>query len=177
MTIVKIIESSFIFKLINRIETFIYLIYGNSFFRVLTKKSWHCLIRCFKNSFLRIINRHGPHLDRTIIHKSTFMSNITTIFRNLSDKTILYSNSSMLNNLVREFKEEMETSGLKTIGIITTTTTLANIYFCFLLDKNIGLFGWAIRILFLAGGISCMVVKNSFNQAKSNSYFLRIFTK
>lgn len=86
---------------------------------------------------------------------------------------IFYLGISSTISLTEDAKEQFVFSPVKMISAIIFTTVVVNTALSFILAKQIGLWGWLMRGLFLFVGISGLSCQADWSTVKKGSVFLR----
>ncbi len=87
------------------------------------------------------------------LDKSKIVKWLINSYKKLQYKTSPFLKTSIINSSIEELKKECHFFRIKTLGIIIVAAVLTNISVSIILKKEIGLFGWIIRGLFLSLGL------------------------
>ena len=93
------------------------------------------------------------------------------------DKIIYYLRTSLTTGLARDTKEQLNSSPVSIIAIMLIITILVNALLLVILQRQLDLWGFLVRILFLltaAAGLSC---EADWSTVKEGSIFLKQFLK
>jgi hypothetical protein len=97
-------------------------------------------------------------------------------YKRAADSALSYSKESECMGLIRETKERFFLTPTKIGGACIVATVSANIVFSRLLDKEIGLFGWITRGLFLLVGLSALFCNLKWEDLKKASLVLKLLS-
>lgn len=126
----------------------------------------------FRYSFLgRIIET--KQTSSKVLENSRIVQYFIRFYKRWKDKIANYSRTSSTVVLVKDTKEGLNFSAVRTVSVIVGTTVIVNAVLSLVLQKQIGLWGWLMRGLFLfvaCAGLSC---KADWSTIKRNSILLR----
>lgn len=88
-----------------------------------------------------------------------------------------YSSLSKIVALIKEIVKEIYRSPLQAGSIIVISAIMVNAALSFLLKREIGLFGWVMRGIFLFVGINGFLCKTDWLILKNNSAILKLTRK
>ena len=127
---------------------------------------------CVRYSFLgRITEIREP--NPALLGNSQAVRYLIDSCKRWKDKVIHYSRTSSTVNLTEDTKEQIVLSPAKTVGIIIVTAILVNGILSIVLQKQIGLWGWLMRGLFLFVGVAGLFCEADWRTVKGSSRFLR----
>lgn len=89
------------------------------------------------------------------------------------DKATRYLVTSLAVILAKDTKEQLNLSPVRVISIIVVIAITVNVILSFFLHKQIGLWGWLIRALFLFVAVSGLFSKADWSTVKRNSVFFK----
>ena len=147
-------------------------IYQNSWIFRLTEAFREKIKVCFRYSFLgRIteISQTGPQA----VNNSQAVQYLINSYKDWKDKLILYSKISATFELAKDTKGKFSSSPTKMPGAVLVAAVLVNTALALGLQKQISLWSWLIRGLFLFAGLSGLFCKADWSTLKGNSVFLR----
>ena len=177
-----LIETSGILNLLKKlcfgyysIEQRVDEIYKNSRTHRLAERLCYWIKVCFSESFLgRIIDIDIAEKDNLVILKnSRFVKWLLRLYRTWENKVRIYLETSATVNLTKEAKKELYFLPVKTFGIIVVTAVPINIFIAIVLNKEIGLLGWAIRGLLLFVGLGGLFCNATWEDIKRTNFFIR----
>lgn len=155
-----------------RIEQMLIDIYYNSQTHRLTKGFREKIKICFRYSFLGRITEERETTPLTL-DNSQVVQYMIDFYKRWKNKIIRYSKISLTVGLAKDTKEELYFSPVRVISIITVTTIMINVVLSIVLQKQIGLWGWLMRVLFLFLGFGGLFCRVDWLTVKKNSVFLR----
>ncbi|MFC1674322.1 hypothetical protein ACFL1K_00285 [Candidatus Omnitrophota bacterium] len=91
------------------------------------------------------------------------------VFMMCKDRVISYSRTSIAINLIKK----IYLSPVQTVSIILIIAILPNIFYNILFNEDIGLWGWALRILLYIVGWGCLFCRAGWEDIKKTSLVLR----
>lgn len=159
-------------KLYLTIEEKIISVYLESFTRRLIKKIKKTIKICFRNSFLGRITEVEQAPPATL-GNSRVVQYLISSYKRWKHKIICYLRPSFTLSLAKDTKEELTSSSVRTTSLIVIITILTNAILFVILQKQIELWSFLIRVLFLfvaTAGLSC---KADWPTIKESSVFLR----
>lgn len=164
------------YKCYNSTEQIItYIFYNSQTYRLLNKFRKRIEI-CFKYSFLeRITEIKQP--NSAALDNSRTAKYLINFYKREKDKMIHYLRTSAALTLAKDTKEDLFRFLGRTVGIITITAVVINIVLCIISQKQIGLWGWLIRGLFLFAGVLGLFCRANWPIVKGSSIFLRKMQK
>ena len=131
----------------------------------------------FRYSFLgRLTDIENPG-NPAILENSGLVNWIIRVYNRSKERTSSYSRGSIIAGNLKILREELQALPVKTGGIIISTAILTNIIFSIFLDKEIGAWGWLLRLLLLSAagaGIFCNV---NWNELKTTSRVINYLNK
>jgi hypothetical protein len=128
---------------------------------------------CFRFSFLGRITDIKAQRHTIVLDNSRTFHCLIYFYKKLKNKIIFYLNTSKAAGLTKEAKEEFYILPVKTIGIIAVAAIIVNITISVILQRNISLWGWFLRALFLFTGISGLFCNAKWPVVKEGSIFLK----
>lgn len=138
----------------------------------LVKPFWEKVKICSKFSFLGRITEIKQASLR-VLDSSRAVRYLIRFYKRWRNKVIHYSKSSSTINLTEDTKNEFILSPAKIIGIVIVTAILANVVLAIILQKQISLWGWLMRGLFLFTGTSGLFCQADWPTVKESSVCLR----
>lgn len=156
----------------SKIEQKLIDIYCNSQTHKLTKSFWEKVKICSRFSFLGRITeaRQRPF---AVLDNSRVMQYLISFYKKHKQKLVHYSKSSLLANVAKDTKEELKFSPARILGIIIITAVAINMLLSLVLQRQISLWGWLMRGLFLLTGASGLFCKADWPAVKKGSILLR----
>ena len=152
-------------------------IYYNSHSYRLLKGFWEKIKICFRYSFLGKITAIEQEKAFVSLTHSRTVQYLINFYQRWIDKIINYSRASLTTESAKYTKEEFRLSPMKITSTIVVTAIIVNVALSIVLQKQIGLWGWLLRGLFLfvgVGGISCGA---DWPTVKRNSAILKTMLK
>ena len=133
---------------------------------------WEKIKICFRYSFLGRITEI-KEINLAVLDNSRAVRCLICFYKRWRDKIIHYSKTSSTVNLAEDTKEQFVLSPAKLISIIIVTAILVNVALSIILHKQIGLWGWLMRGLFLFAGVSGLFCQADWPTIKKSSILLR----
>lgn len=147
-------------------------IYQNSHLFRMTEVFWEKIKVCLRYSFLGRITQPWQGGSGTL-DNSRFAQYLVNFFKRRKDRLIHYLKTSLMVVLAGDTKEQLNLSPVRIISIITLTAITVNVALSIMLQKQIGLWGWLMRGLFLFAACAGLFCKADWPTIKHNSLFLR----
>ncbi len=148
-------------------------IYRNSQTHKLISRFWERIKVSFRFSFLgRITNIKGEG-NAAVLDNSKTVQYLSDFYKRWRDKVIYCINASKAVSLAKRSEEEFYILPVKTIGIIVVVTVVTNVALSIILGREITLWGWLMRGLFLFVGAPGLFCKADWPIVKGNSIILR----
>ena len=179
MTLRKISDASIVislfryfYKWYGYIENKLMGIFHNSQTYRLAKGFYGGVKICFRYSFLGRITETRQTASG-ILDNSRTVRSLINYYNKWNDKIIHYFKASSTIDLAKNTKEQLDSSPVKIISIIIVTAITINVLLSIALQKQIGLWGWLMRALFLFGAVSGLFCKANWQTIKRSSVCLR----
>lgn len=171
-TSIAISLSRYLFELYSNIEQKLIGIYQDSETRRLAKGHCDRLKICFRYSFLGRITEKKQTTTWGLNNSQTiqYLINIYIRCKNWIIQSFI---SSSTFNLAKNIKKQLPFSPLKRISIIIVAAITVNVILSITLQKQIGLWGWLMRGLFLFVGVTGLFCKADWPAVKRSSIILR----
>ncbi len=147
-------------------------VYLESFTYRLIKKMNETIKACFRYSFLGRITEI-KEAEPTLLDDSRAVQYLIHFYRRWKYKITHYSGNSLGAKLVKDAKEELFFSFVRMISLIIIITILVNAVLSVILQKQIGLWSFFIRVLFLFAGAAGLSCHADWPTVKKSSVFLR----
>ena len=154
------------------LEQRISYIYHNSQTHSLISGFWQKTKTCFRYSFLGMITE-TEEANPVVLDDSRAVHYLISFYKRWKDKITCYLRTSLTIGLAKDTKEQLNLSPVKLISIIVVTTIMVNVFCSIVLQKQIGLWGWLMRVLFLFAGAAGLSCQADWPVLKENSVFLR----
>ncbi len=140
----------------------------------------HRLINIFRER-IKIYSRHSLPGKLTEINETTLIDlsssrmiqRLTHFNQKLKLKKLHYLGSSSVLSLIKREKKKPIFSSVRKISIIAIITITINVVFSFVLNKQIGLWGWLMRGVFLFLAITGLFCRASLSTAIKSSLLLK----
>jgi len=161
-----------LFRWYGQIEQRVDFIYLNSQTFRLTKRVLESIKACFRYSLLgRIteIKEENPE----ILGNSRAVQYLIDSYKGWKDKVIYYSKTSSTISLAKDTQRELYLSPVRIISLIVVIAILVNVALSVILQKQIELWGFLIRVLFLFAGTAGLSCEADWPAVKESSIFLR----
>ena len=179
----KIVDKSIsIFLIVNsykwysHLRQLIYCIYQNSKLFRLISGFFKIIKICFRYSFLgRISEIKQPSSDA--LAKSRAVRFLSHFYKKRKDKTIQHLKFSTVFKLTKDTKKNRYFAPMTTLSIIILTAVFINVLLSIAISRQINLWGWLIRGIFLLVGLVCLLCKTNWLTIKKSSMFLRKLDK
>lgn len=147
-------------------------IYHNSQVFRLAKGFRARIIICFRDSFLGRITETGQISSR-VLDNSKLVQYLFNSYKKWKVKIIQLHQFSSTADLAKDTKEDLYSFPVRIISIIVIIAVTINVIFSFVLQKEISLWGWLIRGLFLVAAFFGLFCKEDWQTIKKNSVFLK----
>jgi len=159
-------------KLAQRIR---YIYHNSQIYRRLNKFQEKTNV-CFRYSFLgRIVKRDQANFE--VLDNSRIIQYLANTYKRCKDKIIHHSKVSATLEVVKDTKEQLKVAPARIGGTILISMLLVNITLSFVLDKQIGAWGWLARSYFLFVAMASLFCKADWSVLKENSVLLRKIRK
>jgi len=147
-------------------------VYLNSFSYCLFRKIVAAIKIGFKYSFLgRVTEIREP--NAVVLDNSRVARYSIDFYKRWKDEIIHYSKTSSTISLAKDTKEELIFSLVRMISSIIIITILVNAILFVILQKQMGLWSFLIRVLFLFVGTAGLSYEADWSMVKKSSIFLR----
>ncbi len=147
-------------------------IYHNSQVFRLAKGFWARIKICFKYSFLGRITE-TKQISSRILDNSKLVQHLFNSYKKWKEKIIQLLRFSSTAHLAEDTKKDFFSFPVRTISTILITAVTINVIFSLVLQKEISLWGWLIRGLFLLVAVSGLICKADWQTIKKNSIFFK----
>lgn len=127
---------------------------------------------CFRYSFLGRITE-TEQTSSGVLDKSRTVQNLINLYLRWKDKIIRSLKASSTIKLAKGTKKELYFSPMKIISIIIITAITINIFLSIVLQKQIGLWGWLMRGLFLLAAVLSLFCTKDWSTVKKSSIILK----
>ena len=154
------------------LEQRISYMYHNSQTHRLAKGLWEKIKICFRYSFLGRITEI-KEADSLALDNSRAVRYSINFYKRWKDEVIHYSKTSSTIKLAKDTKEELYFSSVKMISLIIIITILVNAILFVILQKQMELWSFLIRALFLFVGTAGLSCSADWPTVKKGSVFLR----
>ena len=138
----------------------------------LTKRFWEKAKVCFRYSFLGRITEI-KEANPALLDNSRAVRYSMNFYKRWKDEVIHYSKTSSTIKLAKDTKEELYFSSVKMISLIIIITILVNAILFVILQKQMELWSFLIRALFLFVGTAGLSCSADWPTVKKGSVFLR----
>ena len=179
MKLNKISETSIVvslfkyfYKCYSRIEQRVNYIYSNSQIAGFLSIFWEKTKLCFRYSFLGRITQI-KEANPALLDNSRAARYLINFYKRWMNRIIRHSKTSSTVSLAKDTKEELYFLPVRMIGIIVVVAIVVNVFLSLVLQKEIGLWGWLMRGLFLFAGVSGLFCQADWPAIKKSSIFLR----
>ena len=156
------------------VEEKISSVYLNSFTHRLIARAAESIKVGFKYSVFGRLTEINENVSRNFFETSRTIKILLNWIRNLKNKAMGFSTTSGFVISSRDMKHTFILRPLKVGGIIVITTIMTNLFLSIILQKQITLWGWLMRVLFLFIGIGGLFCNIDWPTLKTSSIF---FTK
>ena len=127
---------------------------------------------CFRYSFLGRISE-TKQTSSGAYNRSWTVQYLINCYKRWKDKAMCYLRTSLAILLAKNTKKILYFSPVRIISIIVVIAVITNVFLSIVLQKQISLWGWLMRGLFLFSGVVCLFCKADWVAVKSNSIILR----
>ena len=162
----------YLYRWYSRLKQRINNIYHNSKTYRFPKRFWERLKVFFRYSFLGRISE-TRQTTSGILDSSRVVQYLINLYKRGKDKATRYLRTSIVIILGKDTKEQLNISPMRVISIIVVTAITVNVVLSIALQKQIGLWGWLMRGLFLFAAVSGLFCKADWPTVKRNSVLLR----
>ena len=162
----------YFYKCYGRIEQRTGNIYHNSQIAGFLNVFWEKTKICFRYSFLGRITE-VRQISPAVLDNSLVVQYLTNFYKRFKDKITNYLKTSLTVGLVKDTKEELYFLPVRMIGIIVVIAIVVNIFLSLILQKQIALWGWLMRGLFLFVAVSGLFCMADWLAIEKSSIFLR----
>ena len=173
------VENSIFFKQLGDLKE-VYLtmeakinsVYLKSFTQRLIKKINETIKVCFRYSFLGRITepKQAPPM---VLDNSRAVRYSISFYKKWRDKTIHYLRSSFTFSLAKDTKEQFVLSPVRIISLIVIITIFVNAVLSVILQKQMYLWSFLIRVLFLFAGTAGLSCEADWPTVKKSSVLLK----
>lgn len=147
-------------------------IYRNSQTCKLAEEFWTRIKICFRYSFLGRITEAGQ-TSSGILDKSKLVQYLLNSYKKGKPKIIQLRQYSSTANLAKDAKKDLYSYPVRILSLIVVITITINVVFSFVFQKEISLWGWLMRGLFLVAAVFGLFCKADWQTIKENSVFLK----
>jgi hypothetical protein len=161
-----------LYRRYDRIEQGVMDVYHYSRIYRLTKGLWGKIEICFKYSFLGRITEI-KETEPALLDDSRVVRYLINFYKGWRNKAICYLMPSFTLRLAKDTKEELIFSPVRTISLIVIITSLVNAVLSVLLQKQMGLWSFFVRVLFLLAGTAGLSCEADWPMVKKSSIFLK----
>ncbi|MBZ9578188.1 hypothetical protein KJA13_04165 [Patescibacteria group bacterium] len=147
-------------------------VYLESLTHRLIKKMNERIKVCFRYSFWGRISEI-KEIDSVLLDDSRALRYLINFYKRWRDRIIRYSKASSTVNVAEDTRKQLIFSPVKIISIIVITAVLVNAVLSVILQKQMGLWGFFIRVLFLSAGAAGLSCPAGWPTVKKSSVFLR----
>lgn len=147
-------------------------IYRNSLIHRLINRFWEKVKICFRYSFFGRITE-TRQINPEILDNSRVVQYLFGFYERRKSKIIKSFEASSTIDLAKDTKKDLYFSPVRVTSIIVVIAITVNVFLSIVLQKQIGLWGWLMRGLFLPVAISGLFCKTDWPTVKRNSVFLR----
>lgn len=147
-------------------------IYHNSQIFRLAKGSWTRIKISFRYSFLGRITE-TRQISSGVLDNSKLIQYLFNSYKKWKHKVIQLPQFSSTADLAKDTKKALYSFPVRIISIIVIIAITINVIFSFVIQKEISLWGWLMRGLFLVAAVIGLFCKADWQTIKKNSVFLR----
>jgi len=144
-------------------------VYLSSFTHRLIRKTIEAIKIGFKYSIFGRLTEIDDDASRNFFETSRTTKILLNWIRNLKNKAMGFSTTSSFVISSKDMKHTFILRPLKVGGIIIITTIMTNLFLSIILQKQITLWGWLMRVLFLFIGISGLFCDATWEDIKKTS--------
>ena len=138
----------------------------------LLNELWGKIKICFRYSFLGRTTEL-KQVSPVILDNSQVVQYMIDFYKKWKDKIVNYLGTSSTVGLAKDTKKELYFSPVMIISIIVVSAITVNVFLSIILQRQIGLWGWLIRGLFLFTAVSGLFCQTDWSTVKESSVFLR----
>jgi len=178
-----LLETSITFKLLKRVLRIFYYFmlcldaaYKNSCINTSIKRVFNKINVYFKYSFFCKVTNIKEE-DPRIMNNSKAIKKIKDTYILIKGWILNYLNNSLTIASGRKIKKEFHSKPTKISSIILVSAIFSNVVLSKILQKEINLWAWLMRGLFLFLGISSFFCDIDWPTIKENSIILRLISK
>lgn len=127
----------------------------------------------FTCSFLTRIAEIKQTTTPVILSNSCMVKSALALYKNFQIKLINYFKVSLVAKALNDLKTELYFSPIRIISIFMVIVITVNLVLCLVLKKEMSIWGYLMRGLFLFAGIPGLFCKVDWPTLKENSIFFR----
>ncbi len=127
---------------------------------------------CFRYSFLGRISE-TKQTSSGAYDRSWAVQYLINCYKRWKDKAMCYLRTSLAISLSKNTKKTLYFPPVRITSVIVVIAVITNVFLSIVLQKQISLWGWLMRGLFLFAGVVCLFCKADWVAVKSNSIILR----
>ena len=155
------------------VEEKISSIYLDSFTHRLIKKIIAAIRIGFRHSIFGRLTELKEIQSRDFFETSKVIKILLNWARKLKDRRVALSATSNFVIVAKDIRQDSFSQPLKDGGLIVTCAIMVNVIFSIVLRKEITLWSWLIRGLFLFAGLSGLFCQANWSTVKKTSIFLK----
>lgn len=157
-----------------QLERWLGVTYKNSEMYRVTKSFYDKVIVAFRYSFLGGITEVGDsNGNSTIIDNSKVVGSVMNFYNKWKVRLSDYSGTSSVVSSAMKFKRDLHSLPLRTGGMVVFVAVLTNILLFLFLRKEIGIFGWSMRGVFLFVAFWGMFCEVGWEELKKTSRLVK----
>ena len=161
-----------LYKLISYLNRDLKRVYHNSqTYKVITRFGEKTNL-AFKYSFFGRISE-SKQKNSVFFNQSRTIQFFINSYKKWKDKIIHSFKASSTIDMVKNTSEQLNFSPTKILGLIGVAAISVNVFLSLVLQKQIGLWGWIIRGLFLFVSVSGLICMADWQTIKKSSIFLK----
>ncbi len=179
MISVALLETSIFILLVKKVwggyrsaERWMDDIYKNSQAHILAERLWHRIKVYFSESFFGRVTEINEDRNFQVFDESKFVRWLLGLYKKQKENFIQYLTNSESVNLIEETKRASCISSVKTVSIVVIIAIITNIILLILLNKDINLFGWFVRLTLLFVGLGGIFCDAGWDEVKKTSFIL-----
>lgn len=131
----------------------------------------------FERSFLGSLTNIKEKEDTQVLNNSLVAGYWVNLLITTKKMILEFADTSKVILSVKEAGKETYRSPVRSLGIIISCALLVNVFLLLLFKRQITLFGWAMRGVFLMIGLGCIFCAVGWFTIEDNSVFIKKILK
>jgi len=162
----------YLYKWYSQVGQSVSYIYHNSQTYRLPKRFWEEIKICLRYSFLGRITE-PKQTTSGVLDTSRVVQHLINFLKRWKNNVIRYLRTSLATIMVKDTRKDIYFSPVRIASIIVVTAITVNVFLYIVLQKQIGLWGWLMRGLFLFLAVVGLFSKADWPTVKRSSVLLK----